>query len=141
MLILDLTSFEIIARFPVKYSEGRLLVINSALYGYLGLELILVNGVNLQSFGALEYDSENILKGREVEEVNYLSDMPDGGMLISIVTSTHEAILIVLYQDRWKLFHRSSGIGAVFSLQTIGDPRCFLVVTSTHQSEVIFLER
>ena len=65
------------------------MAINPSLYGYIGEELLLVNGSSLKSYGALLYDSQNILKDRQLVSAHFLSTFPDGAILISIVTSCH----------------------------------------------------
>ena len=71
--------------------------ISHELYGYIGEELLLVKGNVQKSYGALEYRGENILKDKEILEASYLNTFGDGGVLVSIVTSCHETMLIVLY--------------------------------------------
>lgn len=64
--------FEIIARFQIHDTYGRLVSLGEHLYGYIGQELILVDGNKIKSYGSFTLDGINILEDKGVREISYL---------------------------------------------------------------------
>jgi hypothetical protein len=71
----------------------------------LGGELVLFNESNVKSYGSLTFDNKNLLDGKGVLEVTFLSVLADSGRLIAVSTFSNQIYLIVLYEDTWKLYH------------------------------------
>jgi hypothetical protein len=74
---------------------------------------------------------KNLLEGKGIDEVELLKQEEDGGKLVAITTLTHEVILAVLYDNKWKLYHRLAGNTPTFSLHPTPNPHVLLAVTSS----------
>lgn len=123
--------FAVINRFQIHDTYGRLVSLGGQLYGYIGQELILVDGNKIKSYGSFTLDGINILQDKGVREVSYLRDLSDGGRLISIATNYHELYFLILYENTWKCCKKMTSLGPIFSISETDKPNCYVTVTNT----------